>query len=455
MGALLFGAFFKAKESIMKKIILFICIITFNLACGNLTYVYGSYQFVTKWGSTGTGDGQFNYPLGIAVTVDGYVYVADNSNYRIQKFDSSGAFITKWYYGDTVEDWLIPLDVAVDGDGYVYVSDNLYSRIYKFDSFGNYVTKWGSQGTGDGQFSWAYGITADPFGYIYTAECGSNNRIQKFDSWGTFFTMWGTRGTEDGQFIAPDGVAADADGYVYVADSTNCRIQKFTSSGTFVSKWGSGGTGEGQFNYPDGVAVDADGFVYVADWLNNRIQKFTSSGTFITMWGSLGTGDGQFNNPRGIAVDADGFVYVADSKNNRIQKFEQVCPVSALMDNEQGNIDLIRNLRDKILISTRTGEEYIQMFYKHSTEITEIMKYNPAIKETTYELLHASFSYILSRLIGDSVTVPPAFIAEIEKLCDAVSIKASPSLKKDINRVKADLKNGGLLKAFGVEAAKP
>ena len=50
--------------------------------------------FITKWGSEGSGNGQFNYPEGIAIDSSGNVYVADGN--RIQKFTSNGTFITKW-----------------------------------------------------------------------------------------------------------------------------------------------------------------------------------------------------------------------------------------------------------------------------------------------------------------------------------------------------------------------
>ncbi|MBF0338104.1 MAG: hypothetical protein HQL05_09755 [Nitrospirae bacterium] len=49
------------------------------------------YVFVTKWGSQGTGDGQFNRPRGVVTDSAGNVYVADLNNNRIQKFAPSSS----------------------------------------------------------------------------------------------------------------------------------------------------------------------------------------------------------------------------------------------------------------------------------------------------------------------------------------------------------------------------
>ena len=46
----------------------------------------GDGKFITKWGSFGTEEGQFNSPYAIRASGDGFVYVADSSNHRVQKF---------------------------------------------------------------------------------------------------------------------------------------------------------------------------------------------------------------------------------------------------------------------------------------------------------------------------------------------------------------------------------
>ena len=53
-------------------------------------------DFVTKWGSMGTGDAEFTEPNGVAVDKNGNVFVADPGNARIRKFTNTGTFLTKW-----------------------------------------------------------------------------------------------------------------------------------------------------------------------------------------------------------------------------------------------------------------------------------------------------------------------------------------------------------------------
>ena len=48
------------------------------------------------WGTTGTDPGQFNIAHNIATDDDGYVYVADRENHRVQVFNGKGKYEAQW-----------------------------------------------------------------------------------------------------------------------------------------------------------------------------------------------------------------------------------------------------------------------------------------------------------------------------------------------------------------------
>lgn len=302
------------------------------------------YLCVSKWGKPGRGasllhGGEFMPPLyGLAVDQQGGVFVVDNGNNRVQKFDSAGNFIILWgSFGSANGSFHNPTGIACDAKGDVWVVDTNNHRVQKFDGkLGGYLMKFGSRGNGEGQFNAPWGIAVDRVrGYVYVVD-SANFRVQKFDLTGEFIMAWGSFGNHDGQFYFPRGIAVDeSDGSVYVVDMGNHRIQKFDTSTNvlpqLLTKWGGSvdaghassptAVEAGQLRNPWGIAVDANGDVYVSDAGNHRIEKFDREGNFITQWGGFGNGDGQFNFPYGIAVGPRGSIFVVDSANARIQQF--------------------------------------------------------------------------------------------------------------------------------------
>jgi DNA-binding beta-propeller fold protein YncE len=261
------------------------------------------------------------YPF-VALDSSNNVYVADNLNNRVEKFTSSGNYLTQWGgSGSGNGQFEGPTGIAVDSSKNVYVADGSNSRVEKFDISGNYLTQWGSPGTNNGQFEFPYGVAVDSSNDVYVVDTG-NNRVEKFDSSGNYLTQWGSSGSGNGQFSGPWGIAVDSSDNVYMTDAGNNRVEKFDSSGNYLTQWGSPGTNNGQFGLLRGIAVDSSNNVYVTDFGNNRVEKFASIGTYLTQWGSSGSGNGQFYLPEGIAVDRSGnFIYVADWSDYRIQVF--------------------------------------------------------------------------------------------------------------------------------------
>jgi len=256
--------------------------------------------------TTGDGDGVLmNQARYLDTSPDGYVYVVDQNNNRILKFDTEGNFITKWgEYGSGDGQFKGPSGISVDSDGNVYVSDHNNSRIQKFDADGVYVsqfvTPWGIMGN-----------QVDSSGNICVAD-HFNNRLLKYNPDGALLDSWGCSGH-------PWDVAIDSVGNVYVTSHQGSKVTKFTftPTGTVITSWGSNG---GQLV---DIAIDSNDNVFVSDYSNHRVNVFTSIGVLITRLGTAGNGDGQFNSPFGLAFDPAGNLYVGDAGNSRIQKFSE------------------------------------------------------------------------------------------------------------------------------------
>ncbi|WP_342304162.1 hypothetical protein [Methanolobus sp. ZRKC5] len=268
-------------------------------------------EFVTKWGSEGTGNGEFDYCRDVGVDQNGNVYVLDRN--RVQKFDSGGTFITSWsipYYGYGIADDIYNVVAVAMADPY-----GAYNGVIVYDLNGNQLSNTASFATP------IYDVATDQNGYLYLTD-SVNHLVKKYNINCVYTgTQWGGLGTVAGKFDHPSGIATDSNGYVYVADMGNNRIQKFSGSGTFIRS--IPGYPPWTFSTPYGMNADSEGNVFVSDRDNHRILRFDTNGLHELAWGSEGSSDGQFERPWGIGVSPDGCVYVADEENNIIQKFNE------------------------------------------------------------------------------------------------------------------------------------
>ena len=293
-------------------------------------------EFGLEFGSSGTSDGKFKGPAGLALdTGSNKLYVVDTENDRIQ---------------------IIGVDGDCDSNDDEYLEDAIC-----------FVDEFGGQGTDNGKFSSPTAVVLDTSNnLLYVADSG-NDRIQIIDVEGScsgaaelgdngndevcFIDTFGTNGIRDGEFNEPSGLALDTTSdYLYVADTDNNRIQIIDVDGNcnatdddyiaddicFVDEFGTNGDDEGEFKSPNGLALHTDSdILFIADTDNNRIQIIDVEGNcsgaaqladedndicFEDEFGGSGTGDGKFKDPLGLTLDvSSGFLYVADTDNERIQ----------------------------------------------------------------------------------------------------------------------------------------
>jgi len=174
-----------------------------------------------------------NHPMGVAVYSNN-LYVHDRYNYRIQKFDLSGNYISQWgTYGTGDGQLNNGGGISVDSAGNVYLADTYNDRVQKFSPAGTFLAKYGSTGSGNAQLNRVSGILFDGSDNMYICD-QFNHRIQKLDPAGNFITKWGKNGGDGsygsaaGEFSGPLTIGMDVSGAIYVTDYNNNRVQKFS-----------------------------------------------------------------------------------------------------------------------------------------------------------------------------------------------------------------------------------
>jgi len=284
-----------------------------------------TYTFSSKFGSQGSGNGQFQDPHDISFDSSGNIFVTDRVRNDIQKFNSSGTYISK--FGSTGSgngQFNVPYSATHDASDNIYVADRENNRIQKLDSAGVYISQITEAG-GD-KFNKPEDIWIDKAnGNIFICDTG-NNRIVKFDSSHNFIKEWGKFGTGNGEFDHPHSVCLDSIGNVYISCGHLPYIQKFTNDGVFIKKWGSEGDGQGQVRmFLEHMDIDfADRVHLINNDVRPIVNVWDTDGKWITQYGNTksGSADGQFKEPEHITCSASGRPHVVDAKNQRVQIFD-------------------------------------------------------------------------------------------------------------------------------------
>ena len=228
---------------------------------------------------------EINHLWRVAISDDGHVIVTENGGDCVTILDNEGkkmkSFGGKGGSGNVQFSW--PCGVAITPDNFILVSDN--HRIQKISMDGDLVASVGEKGSGRRKFNGPDDIAISPItGQVYIADT-VNHRIQVLNPDLTFSHSFGKEGSANGQFKELCDIAIDSQGLVYVTDGGNYRIQKFTPNGKFVAQFGSEGSGPGQLNSPRGITIDTagTGLVYVSEICNHRVSVFTSDGVFVSI----------------------------------------------------------------------------------------------------------------------------------------------------------------------------
>ncbi len=290
--------------------------------------VFGQPDFTTT--SSGTSATKMNTPFGLAVDAAGNLFVSERDNSRVLRFNAafskpSGASAdgvlgqTNFTSGspDIGPNRLNkPEGLTIDNAGNLYVSDQFNNRVLRFNNaaakpnganadavLGQPDFTSSSSGVSQSQFLSPTDVALDGSGNLYVADY-NNHRVLRFNNalakpnganadavlgQPDFTTNLSTPGISTASSLyLPQTVALDALGNLYVSSIGENRVMIFNNAITKPNGANAdavlgqssftgflGGVSANQLDDPRGIAINsATGELYLADTFNHRVLRF-------------------------------------------------------------------------------------------------------------------------------------------------------------------------------------
>ncbi|WP_033302086.1 NHL repeat-containing protein [Sediminispirochaeta bajacaliforniensis] len=213
-----------------------------------------------------------NRPFDALVGPSGRLYISEYQGDRIVSCTPSGTDIHR-FGGKGREDGKLlgPQYLAMDREGYLYVSEQGNRRISKFDTDGNFILSFGKRAGDFPGFREPTGICVVD-DTLFIAD-GRRNILYRFDVSGNFL---GTCG--ENLFSEPEGLTLAEDGKLLVADATGLHLfdTEREVSKTLIA------AGEGD-SFIKG-AFDVNGNLMISDFSANAVCRYAD---FNQLYGSL------------------------------------------------------------------------------------------------------------------------------------------------------------------------
>ncbi len=178
-------------------------------------------KVLLKFGSGGSGAGQFSNPSSIAVSPAGLVFVADTGNASVQVFRNDGVYLAK--LGGSASPIANPLRIVAGLNGNLFVLDGNRNSVMVFSPAGDLLAEFGKLKEGN--------LLAHPTDMTVTANevlVLDGSQIKVFSQGGVLLRTFGSKQTGAGALTDASAITAVGDSGLYVIDHAGKSVYAYT-----------------------------------------------------------------------------------------------------------------------------------------------------------------------------------------------------------------------------------
>lgn len=269
----------------------------------------------------GNMDNPLDKPMDVT-KVGSDLYVTDTNHKQVQVFDESGKLAFKFGKEGTGEgQFQFPYGIAGDSKDNIYVADLYNGKVSIFSSKGEFK-KYFTYDNGNAS------SLASPAGLrifndkLFVTDI-KTNRVLEYSLSGKKLLELTVAAAKDDTLNAPNAIAVDDEKNIFVSDSGNQRLVMYDKNGKFkrIINGSKDGKGDSKFVNPRGIGV-LNGTLLMVDNMTHFVYGFDAKdGKQKFQFGGLGSDNNQFYLPNGLFVDGKGKVYITDTVNQRIAQY--------------------------------------------------------------------------------------------------------------------------------------
>ena len=251
-------------------------------------------------------------PQGLTHNSKGELLVPDYEQHQIHCFSPEGKY--KFHFGtwgNTAEKFKYPVNLAADSQDNIYVIDEGNGVVKKFDSSGNFILQFE-----DGILGHVFSLSVDSKDQIHIAD-PENNRIVIFDTNGKEI-LHSFSAEQSKNLNHPCGIHCLNDGGTIIGDQSEFLLKKFDAEGKLVHKINREGLGFDDIYF---LTSDLKYGIFGSDFWNSQIIHLNNNLERVDVYRQQGNRIGELGKTGGLSIH-QGRLAASNFHGRKVQLFD-------------------------------------------------------------------------------------------------------------------------------------